>query len=270
MTWRTGLAKPNPGLRISMNPSERLCEQLNDTKCMYSLLEAKLGTGDVLLFHGFANGSRPIPFFRSWRPQFNATVFSCLPGRTHQKLRRKPLQLLRSRRFWPFMPSLEMTCAWSSPRNQQMKSLMWSLQPQWWSLAWRSSSIPLESKGSLILLIILLYSNLRDLTLPIFWDDATFPDDGMHQFRFLLLLHYWNDKGICAASSFGSMLVQLSPWSWTWPTYGGQGNNVNSGFSEACCYDHQSKGSNVRRLTFWYHSPNRFMNVLAPFKEEGW
>lgn len=53
-----------------MNPSERLCEQLS-VKCMYSLLEAKLGTGDVLLFHGFANGSRPIPFFRSWRPQFN-------------------------------------------------------------------------------------------------------------------------------------------------------------------------------------------------------
>ena len=75
-------------------------------------------------------------------------------------------------------------------------------------------------------------------------------------------------QGICAASSFGSMLVQLSPWSWTWPTYGGQGNSVNSGFSEACCYDHQSNGSNVRRLTFWYHSPNRFMNVLAPFKEE--
>ena len=78
-------------------------------------------------------------------------------------------------------------------------------------------------------------------------------------------------QGICAASSFGSTLVQLSPWSWTWPTYERQGNNVNSDFREACCYDDQSKGSNVSRLTFLLAFPKQATceRWLLPLKKNG-
>lgn len=76
--------------------------------------------------------------------------------------------------------------------------------------------------------------------------------------RYLCGFFFWLDAG-----STVTLILDLT---YVWAPR--EQRNVNRGFSEACCYDHQSKGSNVRRLTFWYHSPNTFMNVLAPFKEE--